>query len=344
MVVSRGRRWVWVWMATWIAGAFVSTAHAGMLKGFNQAWIKTDYGRQWLDGVYDPVEAERLLSLAQAGGSSVVRMWLFEGAEPGSLLWDGHRMVGVRSDAQDHLIDFLKRARSHGQKVYLTLFDSWSKWESHPQIEVRNRWWNLLNQKFGAYEAFFDHVLRPTLQRISREGLLDQIFAVDFMNEWDSLLPRGQFEQSYSSARDLLCRLSRDVRVLPERVRMSASVILWQGASLGLQTALACMDLLDFHVYDDWASMPGLRSIVARAHRQGIPVVLGEFGQLSHAYDDELQARLTQRFLTQAREAGLEAALAWRLSDVRPGNNPEARFSFEAFGRTRPAWDVFRRF
>jgi hypothetical protein len=74
-------------------------------------------------------------------------------------------------------------------------------------------------------------------------------------------------------------------------------------------------------------------------------VIMGEFGQsfFTHRYDDGLQAHATINHLKNAKECGFSELLAWRLSDIRPGHNPEARYSFEAFGQMRPAYYIIQR-
>jgi hypothetical protein len=73
-------------------------------------------------------------------------------------------------------------------------------------------------------------------------------------------------------------------------------------------------------------------------------IYLGEFGQLSKSYDDNLQLMVNNNFANNAKRCGFSGALAWRLSDIRPGVNPEARYSYEAFGKPRPAYQFVKTF
>ncbi|MBP6580697.1 MAG: hypothetical protein KA199_04090, partial [Sphingorhabdus sp.] len=72
--------------------------------------------------------------------------------------------------------------------------------------------------------------------------------------------------------------------------------------------------------------------------------VLGEFAQGFDAqqFDDQLQLENVKAYATSAQHCGFTEAFAWRLSDVRPGANPDARFSFEANGALRPAYHWIR--
>ena len=74
--------------------------------------------------------------------------------------------------------------------------------------------------------------------------------------------------------------------------------------------------------------------------------MLGEFGQGYDApqFDDELQLKNVKAYAEHANACGFSQAFAWRLSDVRDGHNPDARFSFEAYGKLRPAYFFIRDF
>jgi hypothetical protein len=51
----------------------------GLVKGFNQAWMKTYYSYQWLDRYYDPAQTQHLLSINKRHNSKILRIWLYEG-------------------------------------------------------------------------------------------------------------------------------------------------------------------------------------------------------------------------------------------------------------------------
>jgi len=107
--------------------------------------------------------------------------------------------------------------------------------------------------------------------------------------------------------------------------------------------AQSCMDFFSVHYYNDQGVIPGCLEYKKLAAK-GVKLQLGEFGQSSLSFDDELQKNVTLNFLKSAKECGFVSALAWRLEDYRTGPNSEARFSYMAYGRPRPALDVFRRF
>lgn len=104
------------------------------------------------------------------------------------------------------------------------------------------------------------------------------------------------------------------------------------------------VDFFDVHVYGDDPKLVQCDDLRRFSRKTGRKIYLGEFGQSSKAFDDFVQMKITQGYLSEAKRCGLAGAFAWRLSDVRPGFNPEARFSYEAYGRLRPAFKTFQNF
>jgi len=325
--------------------------------GFNQAWLRNAYGSQWTRN-FDEAEARRMVQATAALGGTVLRMWLFEGLELEGVVWDGDpsksawgfagtrtRPTSLAADKIRNVERFLTLAEENGITVYLTLFDANLYSQNNPAKDRRrNEWWNVLNDEYGAGEGFRRTVLAPLLAVCATHRRA--VFAVDLMNELNALVRHHWFANGWDGAR-------RFVRTWREFIRAFAGLQdLPVSASFGHHDAVAALvarrlppdsvDFYDFHAYDDDGSLPTttLRAAVAGLGR---PIFLGEFGQRSKAFDDALQVTVTERFIANARACGLAGALAWRLSDIRPGYNAEARLSYEAYGRWRPAAEAFRR-
>jgi hypothetical protein len=103
---------------------------------------------------------------------------------------------------------------------------------------------------------------------------------------------------------------------------------------------LACADYLDFHSYNNEGEIHRCRQLRAYSKLNKKELILGEFGQgfFTHRYDNNLQLKNTELYIKSAERCGFKEALSWRLSDIRPGINKEARYSFEAYGQMRPAY------
>ena len=191
----------------------------------------------------------------------------------------------------------------------------------------------------------------PLLQTIEEAGLSDRISRVDLANEMDAAVNRFAFEGGWNGASRFVCQWKSFIRSKPgfETTPVSASLrlhpFLWLPGSLfDRKGSMACADFLDFHSYADHGQIHRCEEIRQYSLSGGKPVILGEFGQayFTHRYSDDLQVRNTRNYIRSANACGFKEALAWRLSDIREGENPEARYSFEAFGTTRPAFELIR--
>lgn len=296
--------------------------------GFNQGWFHNHYGSQWTTG-WDEAEVLRLIRGTRAHAGRVLRVWLFEGkAEP-----------TLAGDKLAHVERALELAEQEGVELYITFFDANIVLQNPTQAE-RDRWWNLLNDKYGAGARFRADVVGPLCEMMARHR--KAVFAVDLVNEINAFVDRNWVENGWTGVRRFV-----DVTRAAIKARLDVPVTAsfgWGGAEqlvVDRKIPQASVDFYDFHVYDDAGEIASFNEIQALART--FPVYLGEYGQKSPAFDDALQARVTEAFLRNARRARLVGAFAWRLSDIRPGHNPEARHSYEAFGRWRPAAEVHRR-
>jgi endo-1,4-beta-mannosidase len=332
-----------------------STSSKAFVMGFNQAWLRNAYGSQWTRA-FDETEARRMLKGTASLGGTVLRMWLFEGLGFEGVIWDddpskstyGYGGTRTRPTGFDpvklaNIERFLTIAEEEGVAVYLTLFDANMYSQNNPAKEKRqNEWWNVLNGKYGAEDGFHKAVLGPILNVISRHR--QAVFGFDLVNEVNALVRKNWFENGWEGARRFVSSWRSFIRSSVPDMPVTASFGHHDAVTVLLARRLppSIVDFYDFHVYNNSGSIPSARLMKSAAGYLGKPIYLGEFGQKSAAYDDALQSRVLKQFVENARACGLAGVLAWRLSDNRPGNNAEARFSFEAFGKWRPAALVFK--
>jgi hypothetical protein len=326
---------------------FSSPTHSAPI-GFNQAWFKNHYATQYLDGSFDPTEVERIFSLAGTAGADRMRLWFFESTTFPMLLWENGRVTGIREDYVRNVIRMLELSRLHGIRIYMTLLDSQVYRPDHWR-EDHSRFRYLLDEAGG--EEFLNRALLPLLREISSKGLATQILRVDLANEIDAAVNRLAFRSRWNGVSRFLCRWREAIRSVPGFETLPVSASLRLHALLPLPFDLfeqdgpyACADFYDFHSYSDQGRIHSCGRMRRQADRTGKPFILGEFGQayFTRRYSDELQIRVTRSYLEEAGSCGFSEAHAWRLSDIRPGENPEARYSFEAFGTTRPAFELIR--
>jgi endo-1,4-beta-mannosidase len=285
------------------------------------------------------------------------------------------RPTGLSPEVLANLRQVLAAAERHRVLLYLTLFDgnypriAGKDFETKsPSEKSRERLrfaehWNILNDKYQAGTYFRRNVLCPLLREIAPHWRA--IFAVDLVNEINARVQSetNAFEGGWKGAKTFIRSWTAYLKRLWPGLHVTTSL----GNSCALQDLLPSgkgprnswcpsggrqlsglgLDFYDFHLYSDIGEVPycGALSSLRKADR--VPMVLGEFGQSSKAFDSDLQVKVTRAFVENAKRCGLWGALAWRLSDVRrptPAQpfNPEARLSYEAYGRPRPAAETMR--
>ncbi len=337
------------WFVSVMVGVGSMQAALALPVGFNQAWFKSHYGNQYLDEAFDPVEVERIFKRAKSAGADQVRLWFFETTNYPMLEWSaqGH-ITGIREDFVRNVLRMLAIARENGVRIYLTLLDSQVyRPDQTDQDHSRFKW--IVNPTGGG--EFLEFALGPLLLAIHEAGLSDRISRIDLANEMDAAVNRFAFEGGWNGASRFLCQWRAFIHSKPGfgSTPVSASLrlhpLLWLPGSLfDRKGSMACSDFLDFHSYADHGRIHRCEEIKRYSRSGGKPVILGEFGQayFTHRYSDDLQLRNTRAYIASANSCGFKEALAWRLSDIREGENPEARYSFEAYGTTRPAFDLIR--
>lgn len=315
-----------------------SLACLALEKGFNQAWLKANYAYQWLDKYYDQKYAEDILILTTKSGSSLLRMWVYEGATLSQFEFNEKKQsIKLRPEVTKNLKHFFKLARKHNVKLNLTLLDGNAYKDLTFKPVLLNFWWNVFNNKYNMQNHFYQEAILPIYQMI-KSDFMDVVTQIDLVNEVNALEYFNLFHQPKINLSRFLCQIGKS-----SPVPITASLG-WAGAVEKMMQgylADACLDFYDIHLYNDEGVIP-LCAQFKRMARQGVRFQLGEFGQKSAAFDEKLQTLTTKNFIKNAKKCGFQSALAWRLDDTRDGFNPEARFSFLAFNKPREAYYIFK--
>jgi len=334
-----------------ILGIFLSsvTFAKPVRAGFNQAWFHDHYAGQYLDESFDQREVERVFALARTAGAPVLRLWFFESLNFPQLIWEKEQIRGILPDFIQNVIRMLKVARSSGIKVYMTFLDAQVYRPFEQNAAQRARFKYVISEQ-GSRD-FIAYALRPFLRAVDQAGFASEIERIDLMNEGDAAVDRFGFEGGWKGAGRLICQWKAAIREqtgfaqtpVTLSIRLSKVLPLPRGIYQD-EGAMGCADYLDFHSYNNTGEIHDCERISRYAASGRKEVILGEYGQsyFNKTYDDELQTRLTRNYLDQVERCGFTTALAWRLTDVRPGRNPESRYSFEADSGPRPAFQVIR--
>lgn len=323
-----------------LLGLCASTAQArDFVVGYNEAWFGPNYSTG-LTSNFDIKYVNRIFEDMKSQGGSVVRIWLFENRQGINLNRYAPQSQSIDPKMLTNISDVLKSARVRGLKVYLTLFDG----NNMPRGggELRDYYYNLLNNKYGENTAFLNNVMVPLLTSLKPHA--DVIYGLDFMNEIQAPMFNmfwGFTADNWAGPRRWMKETRDFVKGQAPWLRVTTSSG-WSWGAKDLKNGLFSglgFDFYDFHVYDNNGTIPYLYDICALSRKEGIPVILGEFGQGSKRNDDALQRSSTEKFLNNAYHSCLEGALAWRF------DAQESYFSFQrADGTMRPAADVMRNF
>jgi len=307
--------------------------------GFNQAWFHNDYAQQYLDHKFDEIEVDRIFSLANKAGASTVRLWLFESADFPMLIWNENQLLGLKPEFIKNFVRTLQMAQRNHIRIYMTIFDAHAYAPGKKIKKIRN----FFNQQ--GTEQFLKLVMTPLIREIKNNNLLTIIEKIDVINEGDTVVNRAGFNQGWLGVKRMLCQWKQHLPEIATTMSVRVHPLLPLPLNLFSKNGpFACADFYDFHSYSDKGKIHACKAFKRYSDKKLKPIVLGEFGQsyFNHRYSNELQHQNTLNYIAQIKECGFNQALAWRLSDIREGHNKEARYSFEAFGTTRPAFDLIR--
>ena len=318
--------------------------------GFNQAWFQTHYAGQYLDGYYNETEVNRIFKLTHEAGAKTLRLWFFESSNFPMLEWKGNQILGLKADYIKNVLQTLRIARTYHVYVYMTFLDAQSYRPDKLDKETLAKLRAIYQERGGA--QFLEKVIKPLFKAIEDEGLTSQISRIDLSNEMDAVINRFGFDGGWKGAARMLCQWRSFIHGFhsfqntPVTFSMRLHPLVVHPIDiLSDQGPMACADYFDFHSYHDGGEIYRCQSLKRYARENKKPLILGEFGQayFNHRYDNRLQAKNTLQYIKSAEECGFQEALSWRLSDIRPGHNKEARYSYEAYGQMRPAYWIIQK-
>jgi hypothetical protein len=308
--------------------------HQSFLVGYNQAWFGKSYATD-LTASFDRTYEQKILDDVNKAGGHVVRVWLFEGLQGITLATSAPQSQSVSATLLTNLDTLLTDARARGLWVYVTGINANDAPKTTSPGAQRDYYWNLLNDKFGEGDAFDMNVLAPMLAVLNKHQ--DVVYGFDMVNEIEAARQNLYWADTTNDARAFIQRTAAFVHQQSPWLKVTSSAG-WAGAqnviSGGFFSGLG-LDFYDLHVYADSGTYDGAAAVCTLAQQDGVPVILGEFGQVTQSEDDTLQQNVTQSFLSNAKSSCFTAGLAWRFDANEPWYNFE-----RADGTFRPAVSV----
>lgn len=278
------------------------------LVGYDEAWFGTKFGTD-LTTDWDPKYVAATLDGIVAAGGHVVRIFLFELMQGVTLGASQPQTQSVSPAMLANVASVLDMARARGLWVYLTALEGN---QSSKVPWLKTYYANLATNTAGEGAAFETHVLGPLLAVLDQHK--DNVFGLDLVNELDAPTTDGVWSDPVGGPRAFVQRTRAFVRSKSPWLKVTATVG-WDNAPLLLANGFLSglgLDFYDLHVYSDSGTYSGATGVCNRAQQDGVPVYLGEFGQKSHTYDDNLQKTAAAQFLWTAKSMCFKGALAWR--------------------------------
>jgi hypothetical protein len=313
--------------------------------GFNQAWFKNNYSTQYLNPQFDPVEIDRIFSLAELAGSHEVRLWFFESSDFPMIEVDKIQIFNLKTEYIENVVEMLKIADKHHLKIYMTIFDAHTYRPDILPKEKLLKLRNLFSEK--GMNHFLQKVMHPLFSEIEEQNLGHVISKIDITNEIDAIINRLGFDGGWNGAKRMLCQWKKflqgyqQLKMTPITFSLRLHPLIFHPKNLLDDNGpLACADFIDFHSYQDKGDIYRCKELKKYSQVKSKKLIMGEFGQsfFTTRYSDILQLMNTYNYIKNMEACGFKEALAWRLSDIRDGYNKEARYSFESYGRMRPAY------
>ena len=335
------------WMSALCMFSFSTMGYAGNLQagftvGYDEAWIENNYGN-WLTSnpLFGLPSAfslasgsalnSMLLGMAQ-GNAQVIRVFLFPAVQGiqinttvTSLTSPTPMTIGPTADltasngSLGSLASLLQWVQSYNSanntniKLYLTALNGADmnvvNASNNPILHLYYQRLISNNYEIFAYET---KVLAPILELLSQYQ--DVVYGFDLINEIEGAINAGYFSNNWTGARAWIASMAYDVTTAFPWLPVTSTAGYGrevQEVTLGYFTGLH-LSFYDVHIYSDTGTYSGQTALCARVKVDGLPIVLGEFGQNSSTVSDSIQNTATTNFLEGAKNSCFSGALAWK--------------------------------
>jgi len=266
-----------------------------------------------------------------SGGAKIVRFWLFpalQGIQLGQCKPTNGQTVGLTQDLignvdlniMGNLEDVVVRAQHYNLKVYLTALNGNDMKVATGSL--RTYFSNLISNANGETVCFQNNALLPLLNLLNKFNVKypGVIYALDLINEIEAVLNSGYFPNGWTGARSWIKNMAQFVNNYSSWLPVTSAAG-WGYAvpeiTFGLFSGLG-LNFYDLHVYADWGQYSGETALCNKVSADRVPIILGEYGQKSQTFDDNLQYWTTYNFINGAKNFinGAKgycfwAALAW---------------------------------
>lgn len=243
-------------------------------------------------------------------GIQVIRLWVFERFEGLYFNPDG-TVKHVDPVLLQNLADACTIASKIGIKFYLCLMDTWGIWQN--TSPDKQQWLSTFNGLIttpNKTNSFLNNAVMPL---ISDDRIKNSIFAVDVINEPEGLDRANAIndKQYPTDTKIWWSSLVTYINTCADFIKNSNMKV-----SCGFQNVSTVqddsnnfsdhLDFFDFHKYDDYGVLPSYDSLGIN-----IPCIIGECGQGTTKWDNQIQTNAITSFLNNALTNGYAGCFVW---------------------------------
>jgi hypothetical protein len=267
------------------------------VKGSNLPWLDGQYDHDiginplhpsW-GCLYNAGHMNQYLADMRNMGINVVRLWLNENKQ-GLLLDSNGNVTGLDSTFLSNLDNIVQIAAQNGIYLYFTLNEGDTNWVTN----------------LTAQASYINYAVIPIATRYKGNH---QIFAYDVMNEIDGVVgaPDGNYGTgaTWPQAQAYITAAVSAIHTADPGRLATCSTGWHQWHNLGHFTGLG-LDFYDYHDYEDAPNLPTVASLGLDK-----PVYVGECGQATILWDDNLQNTAELDALNSAKSGGYAGAGIW---------------------------------
>jgi Cellulase (glycosyl hydrolase family 5) len=267
------------------------------IKGGNLPWLDGQYDHDiginplhpsW-GCLYNAGHMNQYLADMHNLGINVVRLWLNENKQ--GLVLDGNgNVTGLDPTFLNNLDNIVQLAKQNGVCLYLTLNQGDGDWVTNTTLQA----------------GYINNAVIPMVKRYQGSP---QIFAYDVMNEIDGTVggPDGNYGDGATWAQ-AQAYITATVSAIHNNDpgRLATCSTGWhQWHNLSYFTGLG-MDFYDYHDYEDAPNLPAVSTLGLDK-----PVYVGESGQATMAWDDNIQSTAELDALNSAKSGGYAGVGIW---------------------------------
>ena len=281
---------------------------------------------------------ERYIKDISEIGVKVVRLWLFERFE--GLNFEQGKLMGVEPKFINNLREACLIAKRYDVKFYFCLMDTWGITDEE---STRKKYLKIAKEIITEQkEAFID----AAYQLFHTAEIKEQTWAIDVLNE-----PEGLEEDQYDDRRkhtkikwdELIDYVTFALSTLKQKTELPVSCGFKEsdGMLKAKNKIKDLVDFFDFHKYDDLGELPSYDSLNVSK-----PCIIGECGQKTKEWNDDLQTAVVKNFLENSKNLGYSGCFVWEYGykGLDKANKEKSWCLINPDGSHRPAVDEIKEF